>query len=77
MKNLRAIFGLLNDMSFDTARLDTLERSRENLRGISLELADRACTGIEGEIESEFRRLGKMLNFRVEKIGHEVEREVA
>jgi hypothetical protein len=77
MKNLRAVFGLLTDMAFDTARLDTLERSRENLRGIGLDLANRACVGIEDEIETEFRRLGKMLNFKVEKVGHEVESEAA
>lgn len=66
-QNLRAIFGKLTDMSFDIARLDTLTRQKESLKGLALELSDRATTGIEGLIEEDFRRLARLLGFEVER----------
>jgi len=65
--HLRLIFGKLTDMSFDIARLDTLTRQKDNLKGFTLELTNRATAGIEATIEEDFVRLAKLLGFDVER----------
>ena len=67
--HLRLIFGKLTDMSFDIARLETLTRQKESLKGFTLELTNRATTGIEATIEEDFIRLAKLLGFEVQRPG--------
>ena len=66
-KHLRMIFGKLTDMSFDIARLDTLVRQKHGLKGLTLDLTDRATAGIEATIEEDFTRLATLLGFEVGK----------
>jgi hypothetical protein len=65
--HLRLIFGKLTDMSFDIARLDTLTRQKDSLKGFTLELTNRAAAGIEATIEEDFVRLAKLLGFEVQR----------
>ena len=77
MKNLRAVFGALSDLQYEVAQLDALSRQKPDLRGFMLESMERRCAGIETTVEDEYRRLGKMLGFRCEKVGAEVHEEAA
>lgn len=71
--HLRMIFGKLTDMSFDIARLDTLTRQKDSLKGFTLELTNRATAGIEATIDEDFVRLAKLLGFEVQRLGTQTE----
>ena len=67
---LRAVFGKLNDMAFDVARLDATAAWKPGSE-LATAIRDRQMLGLEENLRDDFRRVAGLLGFAVALTGAE------